>query len=1196
MSSSNSVFVPGSDWLSPSTGAVLAAVRSAGDAAVPDALDAALRISRMSGSVGIDAADADLFDAEPVRGYAPGLPAGLPKAHVVECRNCRRPVLITRFLRHVAVCGGGKVVEGLEMVEVQLPEVEVVKERVVVEEVEEERVEGDRAAAPLVARSRSRGRVSVRRLRVALPPAAVWGADAAGVVPPTAAASRRRQTASERKLAASNAVVAAAAATEVEQSERRNGPDPMRVFLQTGAKNLPWANLAQLAMTGYQPRAPYMRNVEHNAHASASNSVVVGVPGGKAVAGLAGGGGVGGGGGGGGSGKVAEQRQSSQAAQMPTLSNALWWLKARSEREGPPSAVTMMESTVPPANAAMARVTPMFHGQTYFGPAGTFMTDGCSPENIVLPLSHTISNFLGMSQAQVAAQAGRPGGVAAAAAAAAVAAAGGQVRAPGGAQGNAQQLAHAQAQAQAQVRAQVQGRVQQNDAAKGQNRVVVGQNGALGHAQGDAQQIQMQVQAAQGHIPSPSLAHTQAMQAQAAYNQALHAGQVGVAGAVPSTPKRRRQPKGSAPSGNGGLASPGTNGLIPNPTGSASSRGQKRRASGLPGTPNTPKAAKVGPGLGGTPNSLRAAPSPGQGPAGGVGVPGGFSGVMELSAAASQKSQGTIGKGRKNSKSSGGANSSSSGAAQAAAAAAAAAAAGSGGQNNSANNNNHSSNTSSGRSTGRSAGRDRGNGNASATAAAAAAAAAAVAGASGPNNSLSMSQAQALLSAHAGRGGGAGSAQFQTPVLAAAKAAMSEARNAGATGTQPANFQQMMTNYLQQNANGMDPAKILAARQQSAAAAGGAGKNQQQSLQQQQRFRPSQEYQQLLQQQQQQRSAANLAGAAAGNNPNSLVGVQNALQNGLSANLTQAQREALIGLTQNVNGPNDPAQLLRRIAMQQNAANSQAGAAAAQSGNVTDAQLMRQMAMQHQNIGNAQSGAGSGANRQMYENFANLQGMQQNMNTANLTPHQMQQRLQRQAQARQVQAQVQAQAARAQAQQAHAMNSLNSNQRMGSGGGAGSGGNSQNAGLGLSPQMMQLQAGNVGNAGYPSGRLMSNEDVLQSIIRQSPAHRLQALNSELVRGAAGNAAALSQSPPGGAGLPPNHMRASPMGSTLSPTALQPVAPVDIPNTVAPDLSQGLLDELERALGGAPTQAAVTGSSFSNPASGGANFGEDDLGM
>lgn len=433
-----SVFVPGTDWLEPSNAVILDALHTSTDASLPSSAEQALAVSRMAGSVAISADDADLFDADPVRGPP-------SKAHVVQCKACRRPVLITRFTKHLALCGGVRGKErrremrakaralDLGLVEIHLPplpEGAAGVGRAAGKGGGDGRKRGGGAAGggraregddaggggalydeedcpyydgqagrptselvPLIGKKRVRGTSTARRLRAPLPASELWGVEASPRVPaaaPPAPANRRKQTVNERKAAAASAASALAEAAAQKESEKKNGPSPLRRFLGRRARTLPWEQIAQLAMNPHVPRAPTSRFVSQ----SSGDGVVVGV-------------GARAGGKGGKPDSAAQQQQQTQQQQAavvaaasvadhqnqarmkPTLVNAMLWLK---KQENAPAMLCQMEDNQP---NPLPRTVPMYHGQTYFAPPGMFETDMRVPESIKLPASHSGTGSLG---------------------------------------------------------------------------------------------------------------------------------------------------------------------------------------------------------------------------------------------------------------------------------------------------------------------------------------------------------------------------------------------------------------------------------------------------------------------------------------------------------------------------------------------------------------------------------------------------------------------------------------------------------------------------------------------------------------------------------------------------------------------------------------------------------------------------------
>lgn len=92
-----SVFQIESDWASSSTTAVLDAFHLSFGAQLSDASPQPLSFHRSAGSVQLHSSMADLLTQ-------PNLPTSTSASRLVQCTNCNRPVLITRFLSHARLC------------------------------------------------------------------------------------------------------------------------------------------------------------------------------------------------------------------------------------------------------------------------------------------------------------------------------------------------------------------------------------------------------------------------------------------------------------------------------------------------------------------------------------------------------------------------------------------------------------------------------------------------------------------------------------------------------------------------------------------------------------------------------------------------------------------------------------------------------------------------------------------------------------------------------------------------------------------------------------------------------------------------------------------------------------------------------------------------------------------------------------
>lgn len=99
----NSVFLNGTDWASPSSTTILDALhdRAASDAANCDRAKTQLPFLRNAGSMMLEGTDADLVEAENVRGKTS---RATQRLQVYECKHCHRIVLSSRFLMHLQQC------------------------------------------------------------------------------------------------------------------------------------------------------------------------------------------------------------------------------------------------------------------------------------------------------------------------------------------------------------------------------------------------------------------------------------------------------------------------------------------------------------------------------------------------------------------------------------------------------------------------------------------------------------------------------------------------------------------------------------------------------------------------------------------------------------------------------------------------------------------------------------------------------------------------------------------------------------------------------------------------------------------------------------------------------------------------------------------------------------------------------------
>lgn len=316
-------------WTASSTLAVLDALPISQKAQIESLPQLPLEIARSTGATAISPDMADLFDSS--------------DEHILQCIECRRPILRTRFVAHASTCGKGAtcrnddseialVIAPYGLVDHPAKPTEKVsmgsirrgggsKRRIPLEEETWER-DLETLSTPYIPRGKSR-----KRRRVALS------------TETTSTGVGQRKRGVERK--------AMQVAMQAGVAWSGGGIEPLRALATKWTGRAPWAKLMQIAMPVVVARTPKRRK---------EDGVLM-------VRGL---------------GKVEIPERPG-----PSLVGSLMYLRGLGMRELANTALGSIDSP----QAVTGRPGAVFHGQTYVAELGTFATDPRAQTTIKMPLT-----------------------------------------------------------------------------------------------------------------------------------------------------------------------------------------------------------------------------------------------------------------------------------------------------------------------------------------------------------------------------------------------------------------------------------------------------------------------------------------------------------------------------------------------------------------------------------------------------------------------------------------------------------------------------------------------------------------------------------------------------------------------------------------------------------------------------------------
>lgn len=410
------IFQPGTDWKAASTKCVLDALHTSCARQIYETETSSdnLHVSRCSGSVAVDASMADFFEGPvdvPVR-----LESQEPS--LVQCKNCHRPVLMTRFLNHHDKCANDPQVdesrnEGVldldpQMVLIRSPYGRLEQKDDGTESKEASECRGTFAIHSYeesggLKRARSNvgtdGELEKSQDQYSFPSEEDnWKSTLSSLAPsyvPRGSTSRRRRILFSYPVESNNqkkrgvnmerkASLAANAAGMI-SIQTQNGTasvskndleeDPVVALAKELGDSAPWSKLMQIAMPISTPRNPNAKKVLSSRDypnallhlQSTGNASVAGVASSSK----------------GRPGDIVDKQTTNFITPAPSLVGSLMWIRSKGLKSLSNTALYNMDVPQPP----VGRTGAIFHGQTYVADLGTFETDPRAQTTIKMPLA-----------------------------------------------------------------------------------------------------------------------------------------------------------------------------------------------------------------------------------------------------------------------------------------------------------------------------------------------------------------------------------------------------------------------------------------------------------------------------------------------------------------------------------------------------------------------------------------------------------------------------------------------------------------------------------------------------------------------------------------------------------------------------------------------------------------------------------------
>ena len=423
--------------MSPSAVTVLDALHSSYADQVSELCNPATTLSflRSAGSVEVDAAMADIFDAESLKASA-ALSLGWKNAGIplAQCSTCSRPVLLTRMLPHLHACEGARKSKFTSSQKEARVENDIAPDKemnIICAPYDTNVCEDDTKSSgrtpfssDFIAKQQPRskdedGPVSKSHVKMCPPKEEDnWESTLAPLGPryvPRWSSSRRRrislpapvETPSQRKRSiatekkALHAAGTAGLHPRVSQTPQAANSsmnhDPLREMAQKWGNTAQWSKLMQIAMPLALPRNPKKKQMplkdSFGAVTGPSPLHSQGSTPGANIASR--------------STKPVDSTERSGASghgSPPSLVGSLLWLRGQGIKELSQTSLHAMD--VP--QAPIARNGAIFHGQTYVAPVGTFETDPRAHTSIKMPVP-TAPQTAGQAQNTIPGQSGRGG-------------------------------------------------------------------------------------------------------------------------------------------------------------------------------------------------------------------------------------------------------------------------------------------------------------------------------------------------------------------------------------------------------------------------------------------------------------------------------------------------------------------------------------------------------------------------------------------------------------------------------------------------------------------------------------------------------------------------------------------------------------------------------------------------------------------